>query len=284
MKGRSPKAKNNKVGSYTINVIDFNSWINDDPIIVPKNKKAKNKKKVIYPIFMELNQVVTDPFWNKKFNLWAHGKIPKFFTVTQPDVSLTIPTTINYKKMSHEASYVYNPLITLNENAASCIQFFKTFGGFYSKTDEYNSSKDDKDDIDESFEAVILTQWTQFDKKAQELMVKEYVNGMVKLLSLSHKESQLLLQTIRLAFSAKTFNKNNIKIEHNTSYKLIDINGLLWDAEKRLFKIEYTLSKKESDDHDIEDADLAKDSVTQYQSKINKYYEMYEKKYKKYAK
>jgi hypothetical protein len=276
-----------KVGSYSVTSIDFNTWFVEDNTVkvIPKNKKQKNKKKIIYPIFLELATVTNDIYWTKKFNIWATGKIPKFF-----------------QAVGNEISYIKNNTIIasclldndVNTNMKNCVQFFKTYGGFFSKNDEKEIDEDEElsSDITSDITEPECKTWSQSDKKSQELMLKKYSNDLTEMMKLSHRESNLLLQTLRLAVSAKNFNKNNMILDQG---KIIDIKGLLYDNNTKLFKIDYTLTsvkminKKikdsdESSEDDIYVSEYAKDMIPQFNQKITKYYELYEKKYAKYQK
>ena len=260
-----------KVGSYATTSIDFNTWFKDEqnPKIIPKNKKQKTKKKIIYPIFVEYANITTDPFWAKKLNMWANGKIPKYFTVTDSAIIFNKEDQMVLCELTH------NHVI----DTKSCIQFFKTYGGIFSKKDECEeiveySSAPSPDVIN-----VIDKQWSQIDKNMQEIMIKNYIYNISTVLSLTTKESNLLLQTVKLAVYSKNFNKNNIVIEHE---KIIKISNLMWDKETRTFKADYVIPKSTKVNDEVDD--LPKDMVPQYNYKIEKYYESYEKKYARYTK
>lgn len=267
---------NKKVGQYAVTSIDFNTWFGEESNVkvVPKNKKQKTKKKIVYQIFSDMALVVPDIFWVKKFNLWASGKIPKYFTVNN--------NVISYNKSSTSIDCVLDQ--DVDTNAKLCIQFFKTYGGIFSKIDEYEVEKELSSEIPSETTEPEPKTWTQCDKKSQELMIKVYTNQLSDSLNLTNKEYCLLLQTLRLAVSAKNFNKSNIVIDNG---KIIDIKGLLWDSNTKKFKLDYVTTntqhkKTEVDSSDEECPDITKDMIPQFNQKIKKYYELYEKKYEKY--
>ena len=261
-----------KVGSCATTSIDFNTWFNDEQKAktIPKNKKLKTKKKIVYPIFVEYANITMDIFWAKKFNIWANGKLPKNFSVTDSSIIFEKDDSVVICDLTH--NYVTDTKL--------CIQFFKNYGGFFSVKDqkeeivEYSSTP--ASDID----VMVDKQWNKIDKTKQEIMIKNYVHNISTVLSLNTKESNLLLQTVKLAVYSKNFNKNNIVIEHE---KIINIINLMWDKDTRTFKADYAISKsvRKQDDEVI---DLPKDMIPQYNSKIEKYYESYEKKYLRYTK
>ncbi|HSW76564.1 MAG TPA: hypothetical protein VLG50_05940 [Candidatus Saccharimonadales bacterium] len=267
----------NTVGSYAVTSIDFNKWFKDEHNIKQpnKNKKQKNKKKIVYPIFLDYANLTDDIFWTKKFNVWAGGKLPKYFT------------------FNNHCIYYNDIECQLTENAVEssklCIHFFKTYGGIFSKQDELN----DMDYQSETMDTETLTEslsisnndidkvWSKCDKKTQELMLKNYVNSLTQVMSLSIKEYNVLLQTIRLTIYCKNFNKNNIVIEKD---KIIEIKGLMWDDKMRTFKMDIipVKSKKINDGYYEQHDEYPKDMITNLVQKIDKYHDMYDKKYCKY--
>ncbi len=266
-----------KVGSCATTSIDFNTWFNDEQKakVIPKNKKLKTKKKIIYPMFVEYANITMDTFWSKKFNIWANGKLPKYFSVTESSIIFEKDDTVVVCDLTH------NPIV----DTKLCIQFFKLYGGIFSVKDQREdiveySSTPASDIVSNDPLSVIDKQWSQIDKIKQEILIKNYVYNIATVLSLTSKESNLLLQTVKLAVYSKYFNKNNIVLEEE---KIINITNLKWDKETRRFKADYTIPKtlKKQDDEII---DLPKDMIPQYNSKIEKYYESYEKKYSRYTK
>jgi len=269
-----------KVGEYSVTSIDFNTWLGaETPKVVQKNKKQKTKKKIVYQLFVDFASISTDIFWTKKFNLWASGKLPKFFSLNDNVLSYNKNTSIEC---------VFDQ--DLSTNMKNCMEFFKTYGGIYSKNDEKIIEDEElSSDFTSELTEPEPKNWSQFDKKTQELLLKIYTNDLTSVLNLTNKESNLLLQTLRLAVSAKNFNKNNISIEEG---KIINIKGLMHDKENKLFKIDYnishikTVSKKKDSEESTEDdsyiSELTKDMIPQFTQKFNKYYELYDKKYKKY--
>jgi len=271
-----------KVGSYAVTSIDFNAWFGEEHNVkvLPKNKKQKNKKKIIYPIFLDFANYSTDIFWVKKFNLWANGKIPKYFTIGDK--------VIYYNKSNHIIECILNQ--DIETNTKNCVLFFKTYGGIFSKNDEQEEEEELSSEVFSDMTEPEPKTWSQWDKKSQELMIKNYTNDLIEMMNLNQKESNLLLQTLKLSISAKNFNKSHIVIEKG---KIISVKGLLWDKTTKMFKIEYCnasskpIYKKYDDSENSEDdlyiSDMTKDMIPQFNQKIKKYYELYDKKYKKYT-
>lgn len=274
----------NKVGSYAVNPIDFNEWFKSTEQVAPtKIKKQKTKKKIIYPQFIEYANQTEDVFWSKKFNLWASGKLPKNFTVTN--------NILYYTKSKIIIDF---PLVA--DGGKECISFFKTYGGIFSKDDEQQQIQEESEatdttttDLTESTTSSLIERvWTKCDKKTQELMLKDYVNNLSQVMKLSTKEHNVLLQTVRLSVHSKNFNKSNICIEQD---KITEIRGLKFDQQTRTFIVEMQpdrVNKKKSiiDDVDEDDVkiDYPKDMITQYRVKFDKYLERYDKKYERYGK
>jgi len=257
-----------KVGQYAVISIDFNTWFNEEqPKVLTKNKKQKTKKKIIYPLFLDFASLTTDPFWIKKFNVWANGKLPKYFSI--------IDDTLIYKKGNDQHTLKLN-------NVDECISFFRNHGGLFSKKNEIEESSESTTIID-SYEPVEVL-WGKSNKKTQELLVKEYVATLSKTMGLSSHEQSLLLQTVRLSITSKNFNKNNIELSNN---KIVHIKGLMCDQESKVFRLDTSSRqiKKKSvvEEVDVE-PDYPKDMVTNYKQKIDKYNKYFAKKVEKYKK
>lgn len=259
-----------QVGQYAVISIDFNTWFNEDPQpkTLLKNKKQKTKKKIVYPIFLDFAGETTDPFWMKKFNVWANGKLPKNFFISD--------NVLQYKKGND------NYTIKLTD-VKSCIDFFKSHGGLFSKREEIEESSESTTPL-ESIEPVEVI-WSKSDKKNQELLIKEYTLSLAKSMHLSSKEHLLLLQTVRLAIASKNFNKSNIIINNN---KIVEIHGLMWDKDLKIFKLDTSSRqiKKKSEEVKCDDVmpDFPKDMIPNYRQRIEKYNKYYEKKADKYNK
>ncbi len=257
----------NKVGQYAVISIDFNTWFNEEqPKLLPKNKKQKTKKKIIYPIFLDYASGTTDPFWIKKFNVWANGKLPKYFNL--------IDDTLIYKKGNDQYT------LTLT-NVDECISFFRNHGGLFSKKNEIEESSESTTPL-ESYERIDIV-WSKSNKKMQELLIKEYILTLAKSMNLSSKEHSLLLQTVRLSITSKNFNKNNIVLSNN---KIVEIKGLMWDKESKVFKLETTTRqiKKKSVEEVEEAPEYPKDMITNYRQRMDKYNKYFAKKVDKYNK
>ena len=263
-----------KVGSYSTTSIDFNCWFRDEQKVVTiKTKKQKNNKKIIYPVFLECANITTDIFWEKKFNLWATGKLPKYFNFYDNCIYFTKGNTTPKCELTNDN----------NLNTKLCIDFFKTYGCIFSIQDE----KDEKYEPDETYilseEEVKPKNWASLSKKQQDFLLRNYVTELTKLMKLNISESNKLLQTIRLSVSDKIFNKNNIIIENNN---ITEIKGLMWDDSKRVFKAEQSVNKTKIKNKNNKEDDilisLPKDMIPQFSQKLEKYFEFYEKKNAKY--
>ena len=283
----------NRVGSYSVNQINFEEWFKSDQSAGPiKPKKQKNKKKVIYPQLVDYANYTDDVFWVKKFNIWASGKLPKHFSYNN--------NVLYYNRSQPSIACELSDTDDIAENTLLCIDFFKTYGGIFSKNDEQQQIEESEttetstvSEMTESTSSQVDKVWSKCDKKAQELMLKSYVHELSVVMKLSTKEHNVLLQTLRLAVNAKQFNKNNICIELN---KITEIKGLKYDANTRSFMIDYFINNQkqvkkkvvevvdeDSDDNMMNKTCYSKDMITQYQQRFEKYFELYDKKYQKYV-
>ena len=174
-----------KVGSYATTSIDFNNWFKDEQkAITVKTKKQKNNKKIIYPIFLECAQITTDIFWEKKFNLWANGKLPKFFTV--------IDNCVHFNKGKISAKFEFTNDSVYNTK--ECVLFFKNNGGIFSTIDEKDGKEFDSYSLSSEEESII--NWSTLTKKKQDFLLRSYVNDLSTLINLNDSEHNKLLQTI----------------------------------------------------------------------------------------
>jgi len=269
---------NHKVGSYAVTSIDFDEWIKEEHNVKTNKTKKKNKKKIVYPLFLEYAALCDDVFWVKKFNLFASGKLPRYFIFQQhcfvyqkPSPVITCPLSGNH-----------------NEDVKTCMDFFKTYGGLFSKKDEQQYMEDEltqsmtestTSEIVDSTSSQSNVVWTKCDKKSQELMIKHYVSEIASVMKLTIKEQNTLLQTIRLSVYCKNFNKNNIVIDND---RILEIKDLQWDKATRSFKIDMHGTIKLKKEDEDEKLDYPKDMILSLQSKFDKYHDLYDKKYQKY--
>lgn len=217
--------KKSKIGTMAVTSIDFDAWFKNDTIInaTPKINKKFNKK-VIYPLFLTYAELTTDIFWVKKFHSWANGKLPKFFSIDQ--------MVIHFNKNNIVATW--SPTNNHQEDTQSCISFFTTYGGLFSKKDELNA-KLVTSSIEDEDEEVIEYGWTNFNKNEQEILIRMYVNELAKSeLQLNDKEKKLLLQLIRLGIATKNIPNHAIELKNN---KITNIKGVMWNSQTRQFRI-----------------------------------------------
>jgi hypothetical protein len=205
-----------KVGTYAIVSINFDAWFKNEGQEKPVYKpKKKNSKKTIYPFLLKYSNLSDDIFWNKKFNIWANGKLPKNFLIENEVIYFM------KGKQKIECVKTGDDFIDLN----NCIDFFKCHAGLFSKKDESEaickveseSSEDTPIDDDN---------WSGLSKKTQEWLVRSYVVSLATVMDLSIKEKRLLLQTIRLGIAMKVITKSHINMDKGA---ITTIKGLLCD-------------------------------------------------------
>ena len=219
--------KKSKIGTMAVTSIDFDAWFKNDTVVktAPKVNKKFNKK-VIYPLFLTFAELTTDIFWVKKFYIWANGKLPKFFKIDNHDTF-----TIIFEK--NTIYITWSPTGNHQNDTLSCITFFTTHGGIYSKKDEIAAKLIESSDSSE--EKDIKYGWTNFNKYEQEILIRIYVNELVKNeLNLNQNEKNLLLQSIRLGIATKNIPNTAIEMKNN---KISNIKGVLWNPQTREFRI-----------------------------------------------
>jgi len=260
-----------KVGSYAISTVDLNSWMNE-PVAqtAAKSRKTKGVKEVINKIFADCAQVCHDPFWAEKFNLAATGKLPSKFSYH--DGILT------YRKGAkcHTLEVVNNR----TEAAYACMDFFRSNGGIFSPTDEQNSIELQYQRSNSAASQEKIT-WATANKKAQECLLSYFILSMKDVMKLKDIEVKQLRQVIGLGITNKYFGKTNIQIDNN---RIAAINGLLWDANTRLFYINPDLtpnivrsSIRKKDANSVND-NTQKDMIPQFGVRWEKYVDTLSKK------
>lgn len=265
------KTINNRVGSYAISTIDFNSWMTEPIVQAPiRTRKTRGAKEVVNKIFSECATIIQDSFWIDKFNNAAMGKFPQKFNFN--DGILT------YRKgaKNHSLEVSNNPY----EAAHACMEFLRVNGGIFSPMDEQISLE-----AQYSRTHAVLTQqkltWADANKKVQECMLSYYVMDMKVIMTLDGPRVEQLRQTIRLGISNKYFGKTNIRVENN---RIHSIDGLLYNNELKIFYINPELKpnttrtylRKKTNDAGVDSTQ--KDTVPQFGVKWVKYVETLDKK------
>ena len=262
----------NRVGTYAISTINYDTWMND-PIVTPspKGKKGRPAKEIINPIFHQFAEQTDDPFWKNKLASAAIGKFPPKFSYHDG--------ILNFKRGARTVSI---ELTNLEENGLhECLEFFRGNGGIFSPMDEKVcvQSRQNKAILNEERPPL---EWSKINKKIKECLVSYYVTNLTKNMELSPNESSQLLKVIRCGISYKLFGKHNIKL---TDTKIYKIDGLLWDNEKRLFYIDPTLtpissrgSSKQSNTDNLDTPIIEKDRIPQFSTKWAKYIDLLDKK------
>jgi hypothetical protein len=219
-----------KIGSMAVMSFDFDEWFKNESNVnntVKVNKKYN--KKIVHPLLLTYSELITDVFWIKKFQLWASGKLPKNFTLFN-----NVITFIN----KNGVESTWQPTGNHKEDAQSCIQFFSLHAGLFSKKDELEARYVESEDEEEE---EIQKTWSQINKNEQEILIRTYVNELAQSdMNLNNQECKLLLQSIRLGIATKNISNQSIEMKNN---KIINIKGILWNAETRQFRVNYTNKK-----------------------------------------
>lgn len=263
-------AQGQKVGSYAISTVNFDSWIKE-PVITTqhKNKKTRGIKEVKNPCFLEYIEITQDSFWVEKFTNASIGKFPVKFSYRDG--------VMYYKKGAKVRSLELSN--NKYEAAPSCIEFFRVNGGIFSPIDEQNSIALQNARIQSDLTAPLT--WGSANKKLQECLISYYVMHMKSSMNLKSNEVEQLRRCILLGIFNKYFGKHNIRIEENHIYS---IEGLMWDDEAHIFfidnRIKPVLTRKYTRKLDANNtSDIShKDMIPQFMTRWQKYVDFLDKK------
>src|SRR5689334_13814125 len=169
---------NHVVGKVaSIVTFDFNQWMKQPPKeIAIKTKKSKIVKEVIFPLFLDYEKSVKDPYWSDILKKAAIGKFPKSFSY-KDDILI-----------HRRGQKLYNLAINEDTTTNDIISFFKEYGNIYSDQDmksamnEYENHDNENSHIkkrgagtgsgDEN------VTWTSFGKKIQQSMTYAFITKL----------------------------------------------------------------------------------------------------------
>ena len=202
--------------------LNINSWNHQQTMITASamtttGKGKRKAKTVIYPIFTYYANLVSDPFWVDIFTQASYGKMPKKFSFSE--------MTLCYNKGQKQGA---RALYQTPESAQLAIQFFRTFGTIYSPIDQQTALFQHQTC---QVEAQPLT-WASANRKTKTSLISNYVDEVHQTMQLSEDEAKQLAETIHLGIGAKIFNRDNIGVYQ---YKIMVIQGLIWDPQVRIF-------------------------------------------------
>lgn len=235
-----------------------------------KPRKIRGMGKVcVNPFFLEFSERTSDPYWAEKFRLAAHGKFPSGFSCQNKTLFC------RKKKKNFQLDLNSNIDQAVNDS----INFFRTHAGLVSPIDKQNYL-----DFQNNREEKIC-RWGEVGKRMQSCLIANYISDLVIRYNLNKQEFNKLKSLLDKAVSEKTFNKKHIVIEDN---RIVEITGLQWISEVRIFEIDPSLSPQKNKSKDLEFADFYEERITdkdyypQFDSRWENYLGLLNKKHSKY--
>lgn len=265
-----------QVGSYAVSTIDFDNWVDDSKPKKERNnkqKRTKNTKPIVNPVFDQLMKYVDDKFWVEKLRKASYGQFPRYFYFNDGFLSFKKANVSQFLELKEDS----------NESANRCVNFMRDHGGIYSKKDELELMK--KKEQESINSEPIEKTWLNSNKSIRESLLSYYLTDIKERMDLSNKERSQLSKIINYGIFTKHFGNNNIIVKDNRIYQ---ITGLLWNENTRKFYIDPSLkpiasrvySRNKNVNNDYDSAD--KDMIPQFNVRWKKLVDQLDKKQKRY--
>jgi hypothetical protein len=198
------------------------SWENSATVQPTKAKRrTRASAPVNYPIFREASQYTEDPEWVNILIKAERGQFPTGFSYAKDTLwyrsrnggeDIKLITTIDPGEFFNE------------------VRDFMNSHGFVTKLDRITPVKEEnKIDPDD---------WITLPQRYRQALLDKFIRTERSEKKLNTKEVIQLLASLRKGFSIGAINRNNdIKIE---KFRIVEINGLLYDDDKRIYYIDPT--------------------------------------------
>jgi hypothetical protein len=215
------------------------------------------KKDIIYPIFLECFEFITDKFWENIFEDLAYGKCPYGTYINKGSL------TCKYK----DKEFIYkiekkNPQTLYNE----VYNLLTKKLGLLSHQDKINK-KLDFENIDDQLKES-RKNWNSIRKKnIKDLLIENYVISMKKKYFLSVKQCKYLLSIIFIGLIFKVFTIKDINYQDG---KILDINGIEFKKKEIILKKDIYDIKCATNNIIIEDKNLMSTNWYKYLDYLNK--------------
>ena len=185
-------------------------WYKQPKQVKPKKKK---KHKVIYPLFIQCSEIVTDPFWIGFFIDMSRNKLPKGFRIRGNNL-----VCHDRNKTKH-----VNLIGDTIEIASKCMQFLREVANIMSQNDKNEIRKAQKEAMER---ANIPKTWNDIKKKKSEkkAAIIQFSAELSKNNNLTVEESTDLLTLINLSYFLNKINSDDVM--YNNGH-IISINGLI---------------------------------------------------------
>lgn len=201
---------------------------------VPMSNTSRRSRncKVLYPIFLECENLIVDNFWKSIFHKMSQGKFPKGFKFKNNAI------IFKHGSKTFQQEILDNPYEIIN----TCISFYKTNAGMSSSTDLENQRKEINETINKRIES--NDKWGCFRKHAiKQLMINDYAKRTINQYNLDPSCYKQLVTIINLGFILGKINSSSIQIGDNM---IKNIRGINFNPDTKKFYLLPNLSVKNS--------------------------------------
>lgn len=204
--------------------------------------RIRGKKELIYPIFEECSNLITDEYWKNFYEDLSFGKTPKCLYISNDTICSTNKRkSFTYSFINKTPNIIIKELHNLIlENTNLCSN---------------KDLKKKKLDIETTRKKIEKTsKITKFSmiksKNLKDLLITNFVIYMKYKYNLSWDQSQLLLSTISLAFLCKNLTSQDVVYENN---KIKSIRGLKFHKDTGVFEL--------TNDSNLKDENTVRDNL-----------------------
>ena len=215
------------------------------------------KKDIIYPIFLECFEFITDKFWENIFEDLAYGKCPYGTYISKGSLSCKYKDKeFIYKIEKKNPETLYNDIYGLLTKKL----------GLLSCQDKINK-KIEFENVDYELKES-RKNWNSIRKKnIKDLLIEEYVITMKNKYFLSVKQAKYLLSIIFIGLIFKVFTVKDIKYQDG---KILSINGIDFKKKNIILKRDIYDIKSVTNNIIIEDKNLMSTNWYKYLEYLKK--------------
>ena len=202
-----------------------------------------NKKDIIYHIFLECSQFITDKFWDNIFEDLAYGKAPYGTYISKGSLTCKYKDKeFIYKIEKKDPEILYNEVYVLLTKKL----------GLLSHQDKINKKIDFQNIEDEIKEG--RKNWNSIRKKnIKDLLIENYVITMKNKYLLTIKQAKYLLSIIFIGMIFKIISVKDIEYRDGIITKIEGINFKKKEIilEKDIYDVKYNVSNILIDDKNL---------------------------------
>jgi len=215
------------------------------------------KKEIVYPIFLECFQYITDKFWQNIFEDLAYGKAPYGTYISKGSLTCKYKDKeFIYKFEKKDSELLYNDIYLLLTKKL----------GLLSHQDKVNKKIDFQNIENEIKEG--RKYWNSIRKKSiKDLLIENYVITMKNKYSLTITQSKYLLSIIFIGMIFKVISSKDINYVDGT---IISINGIEFKKKEIILSKDIYNIKYNASNIIIEDKSLLSDNWQKYLEYLRK--------------